>query len=128
MSESIAVDVSFPELQGPLERRKRTRFHCALRGECQPIGAMEAGNSWPARAADISRSGVNLRLSRRFEAGTFLAIHFSGQPADDVMMPLARVCHVVADGMHWRIGCVWARELSKEDLRTLVGKLEKRAA
>lgn len=102
------------------ERRVEARHACQLEGECQPITALEAGNHWPAKATDISCGGVSLRVSRRFEPGTILALQFAWQAVDAACTPFARVSHVSADNMHWRIGCKWARELSSEDLRPLL--------
>lgn len=121
MPEFVATEPERPEQEAP-ERRAWVRFECALRGDCQPIAVLEAGNQWPARATDVSRGGVSLRLSRRFEPGSFLTVHFSTPPADELYMPVARVCHISPDGMHWRIGCVWARALSADDLQVLVGR------
>lgn len=124
MSEPSPIENKYVELAGPLERRATVRIECALRADCQPIAALEAGNHWPARATDISQGGINLRVSRRFEPGSFLTVQFTSAPADEIYVPVARVCHVSKDGMHWRLGCVWARALTAEDFQTLVGRLD----
>ncbi len=104
------------------ERRAIPRHVCALDGDCQPITALEAGNHWPARAADVSAAGVALILSRRFEPGTLLAIELEVPGADTAYMPLACVRYVQPLGQHYQLGCVWSKPLSPEEVRNLVGK------
>jgi hypothetical protein len=89
------------------------------------VAPLETGNRWPARVTDISRGGINLRLPRRFEPGTFLTLELTSYPAEGAFMPLVRVCHVQEDGLHWRLGCAWSRELAGEDLRALVGRADR---
>lgn len=112
------------------EKRASVRFVCGLHGECQPMDPRDAGNCWPTRATNLSRGGINLRMCRRFEPGTILALQFTSFPAEGTFMPLVKVCHVSADGLHWRLGCTWSQELTGEDLRALVGRsdVHRRAA
>jgi hypothetical protein len=107
---------------GISEKRATVRFTCGMYAACRAADPLDAGGAWPARANDISRGGINLRVVRRFEPGTIIAMQFTSFPAEGAFMPLARVCHVSLDGLHWRLGCVWMRELAGEDLRALVGR------
>jgi PilZ domain len=104
------------------EKRATARFVCRLNGDCRPVDPLDAGSGWPARATNISRGGINLRVCRRFEPGTLIALQFTSFPAEGAFMPLATVRHVSTDGSHWRLGCTWSRELAGEDLRGLVGR------
>jgi hypothetical protein len=110
----------------PSEKRTTARFVCRLHGDCLPVDRLDAGSAWPAQATNISRGGINLRLCRRFEPGTLIALQFTSFPAEGAFMPLATVCHVDSDGSHWRLGCTWSRELTGEDLRALVGRSDVR--
>lgn len=101
------------------ERRESPRHVCQVEAYCQPL-ADHAGSRWPATAVDISTRNVSLVLSRRFEAGTLLAVGLQGTTAGDCM-PLVRVQRVAPDGVYWRIGCVWSDPLTPEELRGLVG-------
>jgi hypothetical protein len=109
-----------------VERRTEKRFPCARKADCQPITQLEVGNLWPVQLLDVSNTGVCLRLSRRFEPGTLLALGL----APDNGLALARIRHVRPRGSYWLLGCTWTTELSNEDLRPLVnpGTVSDRAA
>jgi hypothetical protein len=109
------------------ERRAWVRFGCELKGNCQPITQLEAGNRWPAQVWDVSNGGVGLRLSRRFEPGTLLAIDLAAGPDDICTLPLSRVRRVTAQGNYWLLGCSWPDELSADDLRGLLEPSANRA-
>lgn len=106
---------------GVRERRGSVRYACDLKGQCQPITVLEAGNHWPMQALDISASGVSFVLCRRFEPGTLLAIDICDQSEEPMTMPLARVRYVVPSGNSWLLGCAWADTLEGSDLRSLLG-------
>jgi hypothetical protein len=120
--------MSAPTAEEPLctdpdfEKRATVRFVCGLNGDCRPADPLDAGNMWPARATNLSRGGINLSMCRRFEPGTIIALQFTSFPAEGAFMPLAKVCHVRLEGMHWLMGCTWSRELTGEELRSLVGR------
>jgi len=103
-----------------LDRRGWVRFACELRGDCQPITQLEAGNRWPAQVLDISSGGVGLLLSRRFEPGALLALELGTNETETACLPLARVCRVRREGGYWLLGCAWADELPSEDLKALI--------
>lgn len=103
------------------ERRAATRFSFRVQGDCQPITANEAGNHWPVNTLDISTSGVAVLLSRRFEPGTLLALELSGASNPSAYLPLARVCRVTRNGLHWLLGCVWQDTVATEEIHELVG-------
>ncbi len=89
-------------------------------GDCQPITQL-AGNRWPTLLRDISGGGVGIRLSRRFEPGTLLALTLGPSLANTTSLPLARVQRVSSAGVYWWLGCAWADEMNEDDLYLLVG-------
>jgi PilZ domain-containing protein len=104
----------------PIDRRHWARYACSLQGQCHPITAMEASNTWPAQTVDISAGGVGLRLCRRFEPGTLLSVDLGNSDDDATTMPLARVRYVVPVGAYSLLGCAWAEKLETNDLRRLL--------
>ncbi len=111
-----------------LDRRAAIRYACEVQGDCQPITQLEAGNRWPARLLNVSSTGVGLLLSRRFEPGTLLAVAVEPDGNSTRCLPLARVRRVRRHGNYWLLGCVWADELSDEDMRPLVTSSAVRSA
>ncbi len=65
-----------PTLSGS-ERRRAFRFPADLAATCRPL--QSGPNSWAAVIQDISGTGVRLRLARRFEPGSVLALEVPGQ-------------------------------------------------
>jgi len=104
----------------PRERRTQVRHACLVQGQCRPITAMETGNTWPAQTVDLSVGGVALRLCRRFEPGTLLALDLCDTGEAGMSMPPARVRYAVRIGPYWLLGCSWAEELEPNELRALL--------
>lgn len=102
------------------ERRGWVRHACALAGECQPITQLESGNRWPVRFLDMSRGGVGVLLSRRFEINTLITFELEANATTTVSLPLAHVRSVRRYGNYWLLGCVWAHVLPEEELQPLV--------
>jgi hypothetical protein len=103
------------------ERRASARYLCRLQGKCQPVTAVETGNIWPLETVDVSVGGIGLRLARRFEPGTLLAMSLFGSGVESVRMVLARVRRVCPSGSCWLLGCAWTNELDTTELRSLLG-------
>ena len=113
-SNKPELDANAPSLAD--DRRTAVRYLCNLETTCQPIvGA--AAQSWPARAVDISSSGIALVLDRRFERGTILSIRLESSDGETARNLLLRVVYAKAqaDGF-WRLGCAFAGELGQEEL------------
>jgi hypothetical protein len=92
------------------DRRDSVRFPCALETVCQQPGAAER---FPARVENVSRGGINLATSRRFEPGELLSMELPGERGT-VLACVVRADVSAAGG--WTIGCTFAAELSEEDL------------
>src|SRR5436190_12314036 len=75
--------------------RVHERQNCDLPTSCQPAASF--GNpeaKWTGVVRNISSGGLNLRLSRRFEPGTGLAIELGRRDADRPNTVLVKVVHV----------------------------------
>src|SRR5438128_2700927 len=72
--------------------RDTQRYPCEVQTTCQPPSGWRK-DPWPAVIRNVSTGGISLRLSRRFECGTGLAIDL---PTEDgsTSTVLARVCHL----------------------------------
>lgn len=103
-----------------VERRAYVRFSCDLDSACQPL-ADTLRLQWPGRICNISRGGIAIKLARRFEVGTVLAIDMQGEAEEVVGTMLARVVRVTfqSDG-NWLLGCTFRNPLSEEDLKALL--------
>ena len=102
------------------ERRAWVRYPCDLDSACQPLAGAR-GLQWPGKVHNLSGGGVAVRLARRFEAGTVLAIDVQGRDERTVQTLLARVIHVLLqnDGS-WLLGCAFTNPLSESDLKALL--------
>jgi hypothetical protein len=106
-----------------IERRAWVRYACDVSGSCQPVTG-GGDRSWPARVHNISRGGVKLCVSRRFEPGTLLQIDLTTSNKDEPQSVLARVIHVTPQTLgQWALGCAFHRELSEESVQSLVNQL-----
>jgi len=103
-----------------LDRRAWVRYPCDLDSACQPLAGTR-GVEWPGKIRNLSRGGLALSLTRRFEVGTVLAIDVQGRADGDVGSVLARVCNVAMqpDGS-WLLGCSFTKLLTEEDLKALL--------
>jgi hypothetical protein len=104
-----------------LERRAWVRYPCELDSACQPLAGTR-GVEWPGKIRNLSRGGLALSLTRRFEVGTVLSIDVQGPGGEgDMGTVLARVCHISTqpDGS-WLLGCSFTKLLSEEDLKAFL--------
>ncbi len=97
------------------ERRTSARHLCELRSQCRPL--VDADDiDWPASIRDISRGGLKLAASRRFEPGTVLTILPRLNAKDAPRALVAKVVRVSRDGAAWTLGCCFARELASPEV------------
>ena len=95
------------------------RHACAMQTSCKPTGANET--RWEATIRDISRGGILLSLSRRFERGACLAIDLPGRQGELPYTTLVRVANVEADGTgSWSLGCRLIGDLGEEELQRII--------
>jgi hypothetical protein len=95
-----------------VERRASVRHFC-------DIGAVI--DAWPARIQDISRGGVKVVVSRRFEVGTVLKLEVPIAGEENLHMILARVIRVIQEPTgSWGLGCAFVQEISQEEVEELL--------
>ena len=103
------------------ERRDNKRTVCQLEGQCRPMDSMQLSAAWPVTIRDLSATGLQLLLSRRFEPGTLLVVDVHDNQGQATRMLLARVIRVasLAKG-RWILGCTFTVPLTPEDLDSLL--------
>src|SRR5205823_996291 len=62
-----------PEPDGRAERRRAVRYPARRAASCRPVRSGLA-RRWAVEVLDVSKSGVQVKLDRRFEAGTVLEL------------------------------------------------------
>lgn len=129
MPEAVVVEAPAPPPQpkaeaapkgaGGADRRVKVRFPSTLDGVCTPIGD-EDQLAWSGKIQDISESGIGLILGRRFEKETVLSVELKGRSRSTHTL-LVRVVRVSRKSpKRWNIGCVFARDLTDDDVRDLL--------
>jgi hypothetical protein len=118
--QSKTVEQVEPTSPAQAERRAWVRYPCDLDSACQPLAGAR-GLQWPGKVRNVSAGGIAVRLARRFEAGTVLAIDVQGKDETVLCTLLARVVHVMLqnDGS-WLLGCAFTNQLNDEDLKALL--------
>jgi hypothetical protein len=114
-----------PTLQGSAPKtncRVWPRHECELAGACAPLAShTEGAPAWTAKVRDLSRIGVGLVLTRRFEVGTVLSLELDAPVADLRQRLLVRVVRVeVLPDHQWLLGCSLLSRLSEEKLHALL--------
>ena len=72
---------------------------------------------------DISRGGVNLVVDHAFERGEHISIELPLQGKEQKQTVLACIVHVAEEKPgEWRLGCVFAQELTDDDLTGMGGQ------
>jgi hypothetical protein len=103
------------------ERRTVPRYRCTLEGYYRPLADDGGWLWWLATVLDISVKGVGLIVTRRVEPDTLLSIELQSTTSQFQRTLLARVVHAThVPGKGWRVGCVFAKSLSDEELQALL--------
>ena len=107
------------ETSRKIDRRAWVRFPKNEEVWCQAVGGSVKENldtAWMGRVRDISRGGMGLSLSQRFEPGTALLVELSERPKV-LRNLLVHVAHATEDKKgRWIIGCTFDCPLSAEEL------------
>ena len=98
------------------------RLTCEMPTTCQPASALAMKEMrWSAIITDISQGGVRVKLQRRFERGTGLAIEMPGDAQRESAVVFVKVRHVKAqDDGTWALGCKFISELSDDEVQRLI--------
>jgi PilZ domain len=103
------------------DRREGNRSACRLECQCRPVQNPQVAAAWPATLLDISSSGFQLLLSRRFEQGTLLVVDVHDAAGQATRMLVARVARVTSlTRGRWIHGCAFSAPLTSEDLESLL--------
>jgi hypothetical protein len=90
-----------------------------MQTSCKPTGANET--RWEATIRDISRGGILLSLSRRFERGACLSIELPGKEGELPYTTLVRVANIEQEATGtWAHGCRLIGDLAEDELTRLV--------
>lgn len=98
--------------------RESQRYPCEVQTTCQPPSGWRK-DPWPATIRNVSTAGISLRLGRRFERGTGLAIELPTENGGTTTV-LARVCHLEAGEGGWLLACTFISELSDDEVRAVL--------
>ncbi len=101
------------------DRRLWVRYQSDLEARVQ-LTQQDQAERVSAQVRDISIGGANLITEHAFQPGQILSLELPAAVGDDLQVVLACVVRVVPlrDGT-WSLGCVFARELSAEDLENV---------
>ncbi|OAI46364.1 hypothetical protein AYO44_02030 [Planctomycetaceae bacterium SCGC AG-212-F19] len=102
------------------DRRSEPRWPCTLEVSCQPITGKGCDLWWLGEIRDVSRGGIGLVSTRRFENGIFIAVQLANLATAASQTRVARVVHVAASSHRWFIGCALQTPFDAEDLQALV--------
>jgi hypothetical protein len=116
MPESLSPDPPTDPLASEVDRRVWVRFPSCRATRCQSAAGDDAP-SWPAQACDVSRGGLKLLSTHKFERGNTLKIGAVNESAEKPCLVIAQVRYVTPtpEGK-WIMGCAFLKELSEEDL------------
>jgi c-di-GMP-binding flagellar brake protein YcgR len=107
------------------DRRLWVRYQADLQAQVQIAQEEQAGRV-SAQVCDISIGGANLIANRAFQAGQILSLELPTTVDNELQIVLACVVRVVPNqNGTWSLGCVFARELSAEDLEKVGAKKAK---
>jgi hypothetical protein len=105
-----------------LDRRVWVRSLSDVETNCKLAEAPATGRM-AARIRNISRGGANLLIPQRLDPGALLSIELPGDAAGDEYFVLACIIHSnLQPNGEWSLGCTFARELSEEEVQSLVSK------
>lgn len=98
------------------ERRVWLRHAACLSVRCGEAGSGEEP-AVEAVICDISRGGVQITASHRFDPGTLLSVELPSTAGEDQMAVLAYVVRAQPHGeSEWKMGCRFSYELNEQQL------------
>lgn len=120
MMDNTPLPFALQGLPHPSERRIETRYPCSLEISCQPITAKGCDLWWLAEVKDVSKKGVGIVSTRRFEPGGYIALQLTNRVTQFEQTRTARVQHVAATNGKWFLGCLLQTPLDEDDMRLLI--------
>jgi len=99
------------------DRRQAPRLPCDLDAYCRQV-MVRGASPWEGQVVNVSRGGLALLLTRRFEKGTLLSVELQDRSQTVARSMFARVVHASPyDQGRWLHGCAFSGELDDDDLR-----------
>jgi serine/threonine protein kinase len=121
-----ALPAAGPSYRGP-ERRQCRRYPSSKAGSCVPVSAHQ-GDAWETNLNDVSLTGASVTVSRRFEVGTILVLHFAAADGPGHGPFVARVMRQRGVGQQWVMGCAFTHPISEGELTALASAEGERSA
>ncbi len=121
-SQTLAAETGPDSSRPALECRVYERLHCEIPTACHPASLLDAKEMrWRGVICDISQGGACLKLQRRFERGTGLAIELPGDGNTEPSTVFVKVVHLKPqDDGSWALGCRFVSELSDDEVHRLL--------
>lgn len=102
------------------DQRTWVRYSCGLKANCRKVGD-SLDISHPAEVLNISANGIGLAVSPSLHSGALLNVDLLDKEGRMVRTILACVVHTTQRaGGDYAVGCNFIRELSDEELRSLL--------
>jgi serine/threonine protein kinase len=107
-----------PRTPSGREARGKRRFSCRRTIACRVL-QRELEDGWPGQVVNLSESGLCLRLPRRFEPGTLLALAMenSAQQRRSIVVRIMWVKHLARNA--WQMGCRYDSPLGEREVQEL---------
>jgi serine/threonine-protein kinase len=105
----------------PSDRRRAIRYPICFEASCRPVH--EVRRRWNAEVQDISATGARLRLGRRFEPKSVLAVEVVNEQSKATLTLYAKVLWVrQVASKKWEVGCAFNAPLESGELDTYLNK------
>lgn len=101
------------------DQRAAERFPVNAGTTC-PFAGPVAEDLGPVRILNVSMAGVGLRVTRRVEPGTLLAVALTNPAKGFVKTVLVRVAHATAEPGGWVVGGTFLSPLAYQEMTALV--------
>lgn len=109
----------------PEERRLWVRYPANVQTEVKLAACAAPQLRFQAQVRDISLGGANLLVDSELEAGQMLSLELPCNGGRETHTVLACIVRSEPENGHWRLGCVFSRELSDEDLQGFGARRER---
>ncbi|MGL4555482.1 MAG: serine/threonine-protein kinase [Gemmataceae bacterium] len=120
----VAVKVPAPAAPAPAakgaERRRAHRLSCDAPIRCGAV--LNQTDRLGGKILDVSSSGLQVLLPRRFEPGALLTVEILDHEQQSVLHFVVKVCWVKkGTGGRYAMGCAFDQEIGPEDMYVLLG-------
>lgn len=107
--------------QGDSEKRRSKRYPAKCLAACRPLRAGE--KRWLGEVRDVSLTGIQLQIDRRFEPGTVLELEVTDSVTELPSTFLVRACWAREIAARcWALGCAFGRPIQECDLELFLGE------